>query len=296
MGLDLRGVLTALATPFEGGAVDEVRLRELVDWQIASGVHGLVVCGTTGEAAAMRADERAAAIACVVAQAAGRVPVVAGTGSNNTRATIEATRQAAELGADAALIVTPYYVKPTPAGLLAHYRAAAEVGLAIVAYNVPGRTGISLSPATAGALAGIDEIIGLKEASGDLALGARIASACAGRLALLSGDDATWLPFLAIGGQGVISVASNVAPKEMVALYERFSAGDIDGARAQHRALLPLYDALFVEPNPIPVKAALAMLGRTGAEIRTPLSPLGEPGREALRRVLLAGGWLEGSA
>lgn len=265
------GIITALATPFRDGRLDEPALRELCEWQIAEGIHGLVVCGSTGEAAALSTEEKVRATRIVVEQAKQRVPVIAGSGTNSTASTVELTRAMAAARPDGVLVVTPYYVKPTQAGLIEHYRAVAAIGLPVVAYNVPGRTGVSLTADTAARLAAIDNIVALKEASADLRLDASMARV-AGKLSLLSGDDFTLLAFLAVGGRGCISVASNVAPRQMVALYDRFRASDIAGAREIQLALLPLMDALFLESNPIPVKAALWRLGRIQPEIRAPLT------------------------
>jgi 4-hydroxy-tetrahydrodipicolinate synthase len=289
----LAGVLTALITPFRDGRLDEPTLRSMVRRQLGAGVQGLVVCGSTGEAAAMTLEERLQAVRAVVAEVGGRVPVVAGTGSNNTPATVDLTARARDAGADAALVVTPYYVKPTPRGMVEHFRAVASAGLDLVAYNVPSRTGVSLSPETAAELAGLERVVALKEASGDLWLDTRILAAVGDGLALLSGDDYTFLPCLAIGGQGVISVVSNPAPALFVELHRRFLAGDLQGARALHFRLAPLMKALFLETNPIPVKAAMAALGLCGEEIRLPLTPLSEALRPELARALAAAGLTE---
>jgi len=289
----LTGVLTALVTPFRAGRLDEPALRAMARRQLDAGVHGLVVCGSTGEAAAMTLEERLQAIRAVVSEVGGRVPVVAGTGSNNTPATVDMTARARELGVDAALVVTPYYVKPTPRGLVEHFRAVAAAGLDLVAYNVPSRTGVSLSPETAAELAGLERVVALKEASGDLWLDTRILAAVGDGLTLLSGDDFTFLPFLALGGHGVISVVSNPAPALLVDLHRRFLAGDLRGARDLHFRLAPLMKALFLETNPIPVKAAMAALGLCGEEIRLPLTPLSTPLRPELARALAAAGLLE---
>ncbi|MBW2700700.1 MAG: 4-hydroxy-tetrahydrodipicolinate synthase [Deltaproteobacteria bacterium] len=290
------GVITALVTPFDEQGVDEAALGDLVESQIAAGLHGLLVCGTTGESAAMTAAERERAVRCVVERVAGRVPVLAGAGGNNTEATVEAVLAVQGWGADAALVVTPYYVKPSQAGMLEHYRAASEVGLPIVAYNVPGRTGVSLQPETTRVLAEMPSVVALKEASGDLNLGAFMMRAVGDGLSMLSGDDFTFLPFLSIGGKGAISVVSNVAPKEMVALFEAFEAGRLDEARRLQLSLLPLAAVLFCESNPIPVKAAMAMLGHCGPMVRTPLTRMGDAKAERLRAVLVEGGWLGGRA
>jgi len=282
----LSGVLTALVTPFRDGRLDEPALRRMVQRQLGAGVHGLVVCGSTGEAAAMTLEERLQAIRAVVAEAGGRAPVVAGTGSHNTAATVELTARARDLGVDAALVVTPYYVKPPARGLVEHFRAVAGVGLDVVAYNVPSRTGVSLTPETAAELAGLERVVALKEASGDLWLDSRILAAVGDGLTLLSGDDFTFLPFLAIGGHGVISVVSNPAPALFVELFTRFAAGDVAGARVLHHRLAPLMRALFLETNPMPVKAAMAALGLCAEEIRPPLCPLADVHRPELARAL----------
>ncbi len=288
-----RGTLTALITPFRGGGVDGQALRELVEKQIQDGIHGLVACGTTGEASAMGVPERLDVIRLVIEQAAGRVPVIAGTGGNSTAATLEFTRQAAELGPDGVLVVTPYYVKPTQRGLIQHFEQVAKVGPPVVVYNVPGRTGVSITAETAEALSRIPNVVALKEASADMRLDADVARRVGERLALLSGDDFTYLPFLAIGGSGCISVVSNVAPAAMAQLYEKFRSGDINGARKLQLDLLPLMEALFLESNPIPVKAAAEMLGLCSGELRLPLTPLAENMRPRLKEALLKTGLLE---
>jgi 4-hydroxy-tetrahydrodipicolinate synthase len=281
-----QGVFTALVTPFAGHQLAEEVLRELVERQIKAGIHGLVVCGTTGEAAAMDLDEQLTAVRIVKEQNADRVPVIAGTGTNSTRASCELTQKMAHLGVDAALVVTPYYVKPPQRGLLQHYQKLAEIGLPLVAYNVPSRTGVSFAPETVAKLAGIKNVVAIKEASGDLAYGAKVIRACAGRLSVLSGDDATFLPLAFIGGQGCISVTSNVVPNEMVCLYEWVQKQKVQKAQALNQTLQPLMQALFTESNPIPVKAALAMLGLMSWEIRTPLAPLAKEHRLFLEQVL----------
>ncbi|HUU00559.1 MAG TPA: 4-hydroxy-tetrahydrodipicolinate synthase [Myxococcota bacterium] len=291
-----KGPLTALVTPFKDGALDIDSLRRLVERQIAGGISGLVACGTTGEAAAMSMEEKLLVIRQVSEQTAGRVPVIAGTGSNNTKATIEMTRKAAALKIDGVLVVTPYYVKPTQAGLIDHFARVAKVGPPVVAYNVPGRTGVSLTPASVAELARLENVVALKEASGDLKLDALMIRAqreSGGELAIFSGDDFTFLPLLALGGRGCISVVSNVAPGRMAEMYSKFESGDLEGARKIHFDLLPLTEALFLESNPIPVKAAMAMLGECGPEIRPPLAPLSEKHNPRLRGAMQALGLLE---
>ena len=281
------GVLTALVTPFRDGTVDEAALRELVEWQIGAGIDGLVPCGSTGEAATLSHPEHRRVVEIVVEATRGRVPVVAGTGSNNTREAVELTRHARDAGADAALLISPYYNKPTQEGIVLHYaEIARETGFPLVVYNIPGRTGSNLLPATLARLADLDHVVGVKEACGDLAQIAEVIAQCPADFAVLSGDDALSLPLLALGGQGVISTSSNVAPSEMVALLRAFESGDLAAAQRAHYTLLPLFEALFCETNPIPVKAALALLGRCGPEIRLPLTPLSQAPREALQGVL----------
>lgn len=289
------GTMTAMVTPFSGEGVDVDAIRAMAERQIAAGIHGLVVCGTTGEAAAMSPDERLLAVRHVVEQARGRVPVVAGTGTNNTRDSIEMTRRAASLKVDGVLVVTPYYVKPPQRGLVEHFRQVAAVGPPVVAYNVPSRTGVSLAPETVEELCGIANLVALKEASADLRLDGRMIRAAGDRLAVLSGDDFTYLPLLALGGRGAISVVSNVAPAEMAELYNRFEAGAVDRARDIHLRLLPLMEALFVESNPVPVKAAMAMLGLCPPAIRTPLAPLADAHRGRLEAALRQAGLPPGS-
>jgi 4-hydroxy-tetrahydrodipicolinate synthase len=282
-----RGVLTALVTPFRDDAVDERALVELVELQIAAGVDGIVPCGSTGESATLSHAEHRRVVEVVVAAARGRVQVVAGTGSNSTREAIELTRHAKDAGADAALLISPYYNKPTQAGIVAHYAAIArETGLPLLAYNIPGRTASNILPETVARLADIEQVVGIKEACGDVAQIGRVIALRPDDFSVLSGDDVLTLPVLALGGDGVISTASNVAPSEMVELVRAFRAGDIARARDLHYRLLPLFDALFAETNPIPVKGALALRGLIRDEIRLPLTRLSDPNRERLRVVL----------
>jgi 4-hydroxy-tetrahydrodipicolinate synthase len=281
------GVHTALVTPFRDGAVDEDALRGLVERQVAAGIDGVVPCGSTGESATLSHEEHRRVVEIVVDAAAGRVRVMAGTGSNNTREAVELTRHAREAGADGALLISPYYNKPTQEGIFAHYETVArETGLPLVVYNIPGRTGSNILPGTLGRLAAVDGIVGVKEACGDIVQISEVVAACPDDFAVLSGDDALTLPLCAIGGKGVISTSSNVVPAEMVALVRAVQGGDLAEARRIHYRLLPLFDALFCETNPIPVKAAVALLGLSGDEIRLPLTPLGEPNRERLQLVL----------
>ena len=281
------GVLTALVTPFRDDAIDEKALTELVNAQIAAGIDGLVPCGSTGESATLSHAEHRRVVELVVAAAGGKIPVVAGTGSNSTREAIALTRYAKEAGADGALLISPYYNKPTQEGIVAHYQAiAAETAFPLIVYNIPGRTASNILPETMARLAAIEHVVGVKEACGDIDQIARVVASCPEDFCVLSGDDSYTLPLLALGGKGVISTTANVAPAEMCELVRRFRSGDLEGARALHFRLLPLFDALFRESNPIPVKAALALMGRIGEEIRPPLTRIAEGGREHLQLVL----------
>jgi 4-hydroxy-tetrahydrodipicolinate synthase len=281
------GLHTALLTPFRGGAVDEPALRELVERQIAAGVDGVVPCGSTGESATLSHAEHRRVVEVVVEAARGRVQVIAGTGSNNTREAIELTRHAREAGADGALLISPYYNKPTQEGIVAHYSAvASETGLPLLAYNIPGRTASNILPGTLARLADGGALVGVKDACGDLDQVSHVVAACGPEFAVLSGDDALTLPILAVGGKGVISTTSNVAPADMAALVRAARDGDLARARQIHLRLLPLFDALFCETNPIPLKAAVAMLGLAADEIRLPLTPLTDANRERVRVVM----------
>lgn len=281
------GVYTALVTPFRDGAVDERALTELVELQIAAGVDGIVPCGSTGEAATLSHAEHQRVVEVVVAAARGRVQVIAGTGSNSTAEAIQLTHHAKEAGADGALLISPYYNRPTQDGIVAHYsEIARQTSFPLIAYNIPGRTGSNVLPSTIARLAEVDQIVGVKESCGDLNQMAHVIASVPESFAVLSGDDWATLPLLALGGRGVISTTSNVAPGEMVDLVRAFRAGDLDRARAVHYRLLPLFDVLFCETNPIPVKAALAMRGSIQEELRLPLVPITSGNRERVQGVL----------
>lgn len=285
---EIRGCGTALITPFQsGGEVDLQVLTALVRWQVGSGVDFLVPCGSTGEAPALEADERLRVIETVVRAAEGRVPVMAGTGASSTRAALEFSGAAAVAGATHLLVVTPPYVRPPQRGLLQHFRTIADASpLPLVLYNVPGRTGCNLRAETVLALAEHPRIVGIKEASGDLA---QIQEILAGRpadFAVLSGDDALTFPIIMLGGHGVISVVSNVAPAELAALVRAAREGKVAEARKLHAALGPLMEASFVESNPIPIKAALAELGWIEEVLRPPLVPLDPVHRARIRSAL----------
>ncbi len=287
----LGGCYTALITPFRDGQIDEPALRGLVERQIAGGVSGLVPCGTTGEAPTLTANEWDRVVATVVETVAGRVPVVAGTGSNSTAATIERTRRARTLGADGALVVTPYYNRPTQEGLYQHFTAiAAAVDLPFVLYNVPGRTGVNLLPETVVRLAEIPGIVGIKEASGSLDQASQIVNEASKEFVVLSGDDSLTLPIAGVGGRGVISVVSNIAPEAVSALTTACLAEDFTRGREIHLALVDLCRAMFVETSPVPVKAAAALLGYCTPEVRLPLAPLSDAARRRVESALAA--WL----
>lgn len=267
------GAFTALVTPFRNGKVDEKRYRDLIEWQIAEGIDGLVPCGTTGESATLTHEEHERVITVCIDQVKKRVPVIAGAGSNNTQEAIRLTRFAKQAGADAALHITPYYNKPTQRGLFEHFRAIGDaVDIPLVVYNVPGRTSVNVAAATMGKMyKEIPNVIGAKEATGDMTHVSNILEACGAGFDLLSGDDFTVLATLALGGCGVISVVSNLAPKKMARLCAAFREGKLEEARALHYELMPISRACFVETNPIPVKTALAAMGRMDIEMRLPL-------------------------
>lgn len=268
----LRGSITALVTPFTDGALDVAALEALVEWQIASGSHGLVPVGTTGESPTLSHEEHEQVIAIVVRTAAGRVPVIAGAGSNNTTEAVRLIKYAEKVGADAALVVTPYYNKPTQRGLIAHYTALHDAcGLPIVIYNIPGRSVIDMTPETMGELSRLPRIVGVKDATGDVVRVARQRAACGADFIQLSGEDASAVGFNAMGGTGCISVTANVAPALCAEMQSATLAGDYATALRVQDLLMPLHTALFVESNPVPVKYALSLIGVCGPEVRLPL-------------------------
>ncbi len=281
------GIYTALITPFRTGQVDETALRAHVERQIDVGIDGLVPCGSTGESATLSHAEHRRVVELVVETVGGRVPVMAGTGSNNTREAIELTLHARDAGASGALLISPYYNKPTQQGIVEHYAAVAEATeFPLVVYNIPGRTGSNILPDTLAQLACIEHVMGVKEACGDIDQIAHVVAACPEDFVVLSGDDAMTLPLIAVGGAGVISTTSNVAPTRMQALTRAAIAHDFTTARTLHQQLLPLFDVLFCETNPIPLKAALALQGHIADEIRLPLTPITDANRERLCVVL----------
>ncbi|HKS04729.1 MAG TPA: 4-hydroxy-tetrahydrodipicolinate synthase [Gemmatimonadaceae bacterium] len=292
--LRISGCWTALVTPFTAdGAVDEQALRLLVDWQITEGIHGLVPIGSTGEAVTLTAQERDRVVRIVVEAAAGRVPIMAGAGSNDTKQAVENSKAMRAAGATHLLHVSPMYNKPPQRGLIAHFKAIAEsAGLPVCVYNVPGRTASNIEPATTLALADVPSIVAVKEASGNLAQIDEIIRHRPPHFAVLSGDDSFTLAVMGAGGDGVVSVISNAVPRAMAQLCERAAKGDLTGARSAHAKLAPFMSAAFVESNPIPVKAAMAMLGRMQNVLRLPLVPLRAELSSTVRRALVDAGAL----
>ena len=284
----LEGSMVAIVTPLKDGAVDHRSLRDLVEFQLAEGTDGIIPCGTTGEGATLTAAERYQVIKTVVEQVKGRAAVVAGAGSNATHEAVEGVKAARELGADAALVVTPYYNKPTQEGLFRHYEAIWKATrFPVVAYNVPSRTAVDLMPETVARLVKAGAIVGIKEATASMDRQVQLVELC-GRdaLAYLSGDDFTVLPYIACGGHGVISVVANVAPRAMKALVVAARAGDLAAALQQQAAMAELNRIMFVETNPGPVKAAVALLGKASAELRLPLAPVSEASLQKIRAAM----------
>ena len=286
--MQFSGVFTAIVTPFKNGHVDEDSFRALVDWQIADGVQGLVPCGTTGESATLSHEEHKRVIEICVDQVKGRVKVLAGSGSNNTTEAVNLTRFAQEAGADGALLITPYYNKPTQEGLYHHFKAVAQsVDFPIVAYNVPGRTGCNMLPPVVGRLAReFPNFVGIKEATGDMTQASEVVSGTPDDFCVLSGDDFTAFTLWCLGGCGVISVTSNVAPRAMVDMWQAYEANDLPKARQIHHHLMKLHHAMFQVTNPIPVKTSLALMGKVDSEMRLPLYPMNEAEQARLVAVL----------
>lgn len=281
------GAIVATVTPFRNGKLDRGALKKLVKFQIDNGTDGIVPCGTTGESATLSFEEHERVIDTVLDVVDGRLPVIAGTGSNNTKEAVVLTRYAKRAGASAALVITPYYNKPTQDGLCRHFRAVAEsADIPIILYNVPGRTGVNMTPQTVASLAELPNIVGVKEASGNLGQVCDIIRMTPKKFCVLSGDDALFFPMMALGAKGVISVTSNVAPGLMAELYDTYVIGEISRARDIHYQLWPLFQALFLETNPVPAKTALAMMRMIREEVRLPLSPMSDANRKALAKVL----------
>lgn len=283
-----KGAIVAIVTPFKDGKVDENALRELIEFQISNGTDGIVPCGTTGESATLTHEEHDRVIEITIDAVKKRVPVIAGTGSNSTAEAMRLTKHAYEAGADCALIVCPYYNRPTQEGLYQHYKMIAEnVPIPILPYNIPSRTGVNLLPEMVAKLARIKNIVGIKEASGSIKQMSDIIDLCGKDFAVLSGDDIFTLPLLAMGGAGIISVVSNVVPADMAGLVDAFAANELDKAKALHHKMSPLIEALFVEVNPTPVKAALSLMGKIEYEYRLPLCRMSDANMEKLRKVMV---------
>lgn len=286
--MEIKGIYTALVTPFRDYDLDEKALEGLIGFQLRGGVNGIVPCGTTGEAATLSYEEHERVVELTVKYVNGAVPVVAGTGSNSTKETIELTASAKQVGADMCLLTTPYYNKPTQEGLYRHYKKVAEeVDIPLILYNIPGRTGINMMPETVARLAEIPTIIGIKEASGSLVQVADIYRLAKDKITIMSGDDNLFLPMMSVGARGVISVLSNAMPGELQRLYAAFlDERDIDKAMALNANLLPIMQAMFVETNPIPIKETLYHMGMMEKEFRLPLCPLSEGNSRFLTGVL----------
>jgi 4-hydroxy-tetrahydrodipicolinate synthase len=283
-----KGAMVAIVTPFKNNQIDEKALRELIEFQIANGTDAIVPCGTTGESATLSHEEHDRVIEITIDAVKKKVPVIAGTGSNNTAEALRLTKHAYEAGADGALIVCPYYNRPTQEGLYQHFKTIAEsIPIPIIPYNIPSRTGVNLMPEMVAKLADIKNIVGIKEASGSIAQMSDIINLCGNDFSVLSGDDLFTLPLLAIGGVGVISTISNVAPADMAGLVDAFNAGDMVRAKELHYKMSALIDMLFIEVNPIPVKAALALMGKIEYEYRLPLCKMAEANFEKLKKTMI---------
>jgi len=287
MSLNLKGSMVALVTPFKNDKVDEGKLKELVEFHIENGTKAVIPCGTTGESATLSLAEHDRVVEVVTKIAKKRITVIAGSGSNNTKEAIRLTRHAKDVGADAALLISPYYNRPTQQGLYLHFKAVADaVDIPIVLYNIASRTGVNIEPETIAELAKIKNIVGIKEASGNLDQMSRIAQLCGDEFALISGDDSLTLPLMAIGGTGVISVVANIAPKDVADLVDSFLKGDLRHAKKMHYKLLPLIKAMFIETNPIPVKTAMGLMGMIEPGLRLPMCDMKPENLAKLRKAL----------
>jgi 4-hydroxy-tetrahydrodipicolinate synthase len=287
--LKLEGSMVAIVTPFSDGKVDYEAMGKLIEFQIAGGTQGIVPCGTTGESPTLNHEEHGEVIEFTVKQVSGRVPVIAGTGSNSTQEAMRLTQRAKDAGAEACLIVNPYYNKPTQQGMFKHIQRLAEIELPIVLYNIPGRTSIELTCETIVRMYNeIDMVIAVKEATGKLDLASAIAAAC--DITILSGDDSLTLPLSAVGATGVISVLANILPAELRKFTDTIASGDMEAARAMHLKLFPLFKGMFVQTNPIPIKAALASTGMIRDELRLPMLPLSKEYRQPLLELLKTAG------
>lgn len=283
-----QGSIVAIVTPFKDNKLDEKALTDLIEWHIAEGTHAIVPCGTTGESATLEYEEHYRVIELTVQVVNGRIPVIAGTGANSTSETIMMTGKAKEIGADGALLVVPYYNKPTQEGLYRHYKAVAEaVDIPQVLYNVPGRTALNMLPSTVARLADLKNIVAIKEASGDLAQVSEVIRLCGDKINVLSGDDFTTFPAMALGVKGTISVSANVAPKDLSNMCQSMLDGNIEEAKKLHFKLEPLNKGMFIETNPISVKTALSLMGKIEEEMRLPLCPMAAENKEKLKNILI---------
>jgi len=282
-----KGSIVAIVTPFRNGKVDEEKLRELVEFQIAGGTDAIVPCGTTGESSTLDYEEHDRVIEIVIQQVNKRVPVIAGTGSNSTAEAIEMSQHAKKLGADGCLLVAPYYNKPTQEGLYRHYMAIADaVAIPQILYNVPGRTAVNLLPETVARLAEHRNIVAIKEATGSLQQASEVLALCGDKIDVLSGDDFITFPMMACGAKGVISVTANIMPAEIASLVDAFNAGDMEKARQLHLRTLKINNAMFIESNPVPVKTALGLMGKCSDEVRLPLCPMSDANKAKLAGIM----------
>lgn len=284
----MKGAIVAIVTPFKNGKIDEKAYRKLIEFQIKNGTDGIVPCGTTGESATLSYEEHERLIELTVEIVNGRIPVIAGTGSNSTREAIELTKHAEKAGADCALLITPYYNKPTQEGLYQHFKAVSEsVSIPIILYNVPGRTGVNLLPETVARLSELKNIAGIKEATGDLRQVSQVIKLCRNDFVVLSGDDFVTLPMLAVGAKGVISVTSNIIPQDVARMVDAFFEGKYKEAEELHYKMWDINIAMFLETNPIPVKTALSLMGMISSEMRLPLCQMSEANLKKLKKALL---------
>ena len=283
-----KGSIVAIVTPFKNNKLDEKALTDLIEWHISEGTNAIVPCGTTGESSTLEYDEHYRVIELTVQAVNGRVPVIAGTGANSTSETVMMTQKAKEIGADGALLVVPYYNKPTQEGLYLHYKTVAEsVDIPIVLYNVPGRTALNMLPQTVARLAELKNVVAIKEATGDMAQVSEIINLCGDKITVLSGDDFTTFPLILLGGTGTISVSANVAPADLSAMCKAANEGNIKEARRLHFKLEPLNKGMFIETNPISVKTALSLMGKIEEEMRLPLCPMASTNKEKLKNILI---------
>lgn len=286
-----KGSIVAIVTPFKNGKFDEKAYGDLIEWHISEGTHGILACGTTGEASTLDFDEHFRVIEVAVKAGNKRIPIIAGTGANSTEEALILTKKAKELGADAALLVTPYYNKPTQEGLYRHYKLIADtIDMPMILYNVPGRTAVNLLPSTVARLMECKNIVAIKEATGDMKQSSELIRLCGDRITVLSGDDFTTLPQLALGGRGAVSVTANIAPKDSAEMFNAWERGDTKKAKELHYKLEPLNYAMFIETNPIPVKTSLALMGKIQEEFRLPLCEMSPANKEKLKSVLVNAG------